>query len=145
MVAGTTTTTVPGLSDSQTYTLYVALVDGAGDLLSPSVTDGVTFSVDGPPTLSITSPTEGEQFAVGTTEVALAVNLGNHPSPGHWHWQLDTPFAGSGQAGGFDVAAGTSTDTITGLVDGTAYTVYVALVDGSHALLRDYLNRWCRA
>ncbi|MEO2005188.1 MAG: hypothetical protein ABGY41_13950, partial [Candidatus Poribacteria bacterium] len=132
VTAESTTTTATGLSDGQTYTLYVALVDGAGDLLSPSVTDSVTFSVDDPPTLSITAPTEGEQFSVGTTSVELTVNQSNHPSPGHWHWQLDTPFAASGQAGGFEVAAGTATDTITGLTDGAAYT---ALVDGSDALL----------
>ena len=135
VAAGTTTATVTGLADGRTYTLYVALIDGAGNLLSPSVMDSVTFSVDGPPTVSITSPTEGQQFAVGTTSVGLTVNAGNHPAPGHWHWQLDTPFAASGLAGGTEVAAGASAATITGLTDGTAYTVYVALVDGSESLL----------
>ena len=135
VAAGTTTATVTGLSDSQTYTLYVALIDGAGNLLEPSVTDSVTFSVDGPPTVSIASPGEGEQFPVGTVSTDLTVNAGNHPAPGHWHWQLDTPFAASGLAGGNEVAAGEPMDTITGLADGTAYTVYVALVDDAHNLL----------
>jgi hypothetical protein len=40
------TATIPGLANGQTHTVYVALVDANHNLLSPSVTASVTFSVD---------------------------------------------------------------------------------------------------
>jgi hypothetical protein len=86
--------------------------------------------------VTIGAPTADEALAAGTTSTAITVAISDHPSPGHWHWQLDTPFADTGVAAGSHVDVGVLTDTITGLADGGAHTVYVALVsDATHALV----------
>ena len=137
MVISGNTATITGLVDGQTYTAYAALVDGNHNLLSPSVTASVTFSVGTAPTLptlAIVSPTPNQVFPAGTTFTALQVNITNHPAPGHWHWQFGAPFPNSGPAGGNMVLSGT-TANITGLADGQTYMVYATLVDGAHNLL----------
>ena len=99
----------------------VATGASAGDpAWSPLTTD---------PTISITAPSSADVLPYGTTETDLAVTLQNHDAPGHWHWQLDTPFAYTGAATGNEVPAGTLADTIPNLMDGQTYTVYAALVD----------------
>lgn len=96
--------------------------------------------------ITITAPAASEEFPAGTTSTPLTVTVSDHPAPGHWHWQLDTPFPATGTATGTPVTAGTLTDTITGLVGGTSYTVYVALVvDETHALVDSTTNPDSRA
>ena len=85
--------------------------------------------------LSITSPTANQMLPLGTTDYALSVDITGHASPGHWHWQLDTPLAASGAAGGEHVEAGVTTASMTGLADGVSYTVYATLVDVNHDVL----------
>ncbi len=140
--AGTLTDTVPNLTDSTTYTAYVALVDGTTDQLldataEPSSRASVTFHV-GPPAITITEPANNAQLPAGTTSTDLVVDTAAHPSPGYWAWQLGSegvsPFPASGPAGGTPVASG-DTDTIPGLEDATTYTVHVVLVDGNGDVL----------
>ncbi len=104
----------------------------ADELFTAVESDAATIIVS--VTLSIVSPTANQTFLAGTTSTMLEVNIANHPSPGHWHWQLDTPFPTSGPAGGNMVTSG-NTATITGLMDGRTYTVYATLVDGDHNVL----------
>ncbi|MAF08842.1 hypothetical protein CMK11_00170 [Candidatus Poribacteria bacterium] len=70
-----------------------------------------------PPTVTIAAPTVDEVFPAGTTDTPLTVAITDHPAPGHWHWQHDSPFPDEGVAGGTHVDAGVLTDAITGLVD----------------------------
>ncbi|MAF11498.1 hypothetical protein CMK11_13695 [Candidatus Poribacteria bacterium] len=99
-----------------------------------------------PPSVTIAVPTADEALAAGTTSTPLAVVITDNAAPGHWHWQLDTPFADTGVAGGNHVDPGVSAHAITGLVDGGAYTVYVALVtDAAHALVDATTNANSRA
>ena len=86
--------------------------------------------------VSIATPASDQVFPAGTTSTPITVTI-DHPLPaGHWHWQLDTQFADTGVAGGSHVDPGVLTDTIADLVDGGAYTVYVALVsDAAHNLI----------
>ncbi len=133
VTAGTFTDTLAGLSDSTTYSAYVALVDGATDQLLdameyPSSRDSVTFHV-GPPTITIASP--AGVLDPDTTSAPVVVGIAAHPAPGYWVWKLDEVFPDSG------VAGGTVGDTvpIDGLVVGSAHTVYAALVDSSGDLL----------
>ena len=130
------TDTIPGLTDSTTQTVYVALVDGTTDQLLDATTEpgsraSVTFHV-GPSLIAVVDPSGVLDF--GTTETPLIVQTTAHADPGYWAWQLGTPFPASGAAGGTLVTTG-DTDTITGLVDGGEYTVYVALVDAAGDLL----------
>ena len=118
--------TIPGLS-------------GFGDLLEASGTEnllaeGVTIKpITTPhPELSIVDPTQNQIFPSGTTQVTLVIDQKHHT--GQWHWQLNSPFPQNGQAGGNIVQSGNTT-TITGLSDGTTYTVYVALTDDQGQVL----------
>ena len=140
LVTSGAATTVTGLTDGATYTVYVALVDEGGVLLDPSATHCETFSIAGvppAPAVTIVEPAADQALAAGVTSTPLTVTITDYPAPGHWHWhwQLDTPFHDTGVAGGNHVDPGVLTDTIAGLSDGTAYSVYVALVDGSENLL----------
>ncbi|MAF12856.1 hypothetical protein CMK11_20595 [Candidatus Poribacteria bacterium] len=97
---------------------------------------GIFRSAAAPPvTVSITAPAADQVFPPGTTAATLTVDLENHASPGHWHWQLDSPFAASGVVAGNEVAAGTTSATIPGLTDGASHTVYVTLVEDQHSVL----------
>ena len=99
-----------------------------------------------PPTVTATVPAANEVLPGGTTSTPLVVAITDHPAPGHWHWQLATPFANTGVAGGNHVDPGVLADTIPGLVDGGAYTVYVALVaDADHNLIDATGNADARA
>ncbi|MEO2004464.1 MAG: cohesin domain-containing protein, partial [Candidatus Poribacteria bacterium] len=101
-----------------------------------STTVAATGTATAPLTsINITAPTEGQTLPPGTSAVSLTVDIEGHSAPGHWHWQLDTPFPASGVAGGLEVAAGTNSATVAGLTDGTSYTAYVTLVDGEHNVL----------
>ena len=128
--------------------------DGAGTGFSILTTTAYTvadpnwssFLTDPAPSVVIAAPTADEALAAGTTSTAITVNIADHPSPGHWHWQLDTPFADTGVAAGSHVDVGTVTDTITGLADGGSHTAYVALVsDATHALVDAAANASSRA
>ncbi len=112
------------------FNFTVEVRDSAGQ----TATKDFAITINAPPTLAIISPTSGQAFPAGTTSISLQVDIANHPSPGHWHWQLDTPFPTSGPAGGNMVTSG-NTATITGLMDGRTYTVYATLVDGDHNVL----------
>ena len=88
------------------------------------------------PTVPAAAPTPGEVLPTGTTSTPLTVTITDHAAPGHWHWQLDTPFWATGVAGGNHVEPEVLTDTIAALVDDASYTTYVALVsDAAHNLL----------
>ncbi|MAF11216.1 hypothetical protein CMK11_12260, partial [Candidatus Poribacteria bacterium] len=105
--------------------------EGGSSMVSVSGT-GVA---PGNPTMVITSPTAGQTLPPGTASVNLTVDIQSHAAPGHWHWQLDTPFPATGLAGGNEVAEGVAAATITGLTDGVSYTAYATLVDESHNVL----------
>ncbi|HIE85193.1 MAG TPA: hypothetical protein EYQ00_15760, partial [Dehalococcoidia bacterium] len=86
-------------------------------------------------TLAILSPTANQILAAGTTSHTLSVDITGNDAPGHWHWKLDTPLAGSGPAGGQHVDAGVTTAMLTGLTNSSAYTVYATLADPNHNVL----------
>ena len=93
-------------------------------------------TVAAPPTVAIGAPTANEVLAAGTTSTPLTVAITGHPSPGHWHWQLDTAFPDTGVAGGTHLDPGVLTDAISPVADGDAHTVYVALAtDAAHNLV----------
>lgn len=99
-----------------------------------------------PPAVALTGPSVDETLPAGTTTTPLTVAITDHTDPGHWHWQLGEAFAETGIADGTHVDPGVLTDTISGLVDGGAYTVYVALVeDAAHTLLHGGDNPSSRA
>ena len=138
---GVLTTTIAPLVDGASHTVYVALVaDAAHNLVdatgNANSRASVSLSVDTPATVSITAPTANEAFPAGTVSTPLTVAITGHAAPGHWHWQLDTPFADAGVAGGTHVDPGVLTTTIAPLVDGASHTVYVALIaDAAHNLV----------
>ncbi|MAF12776.1 hypothetical protein CMK11_20185 [Candidatus Poribacteria bacterium] len=121
----------------------VSVTGGVGAVVSGAPVVTTTGALPDPdwsnalvPRISLAAPLAGETLASGTTNTPLTVVLTDHPAPGHWHWQLDTPFPDTGVAGGTHVDPDVLTDTIPGLVDGAAHTVYVALVsDASHNLV----------
>ena len=121
-VTVTFTPTVEGLQSAN-----ITVIHNAAD--SPTVVTATGTGVPPAPTVTVTAPTAGQELPAGTTSTPITVAITDHPAPGHWHWQLDTPFADSGAATGTEVPAGTFTDTIPNLVDEQTYTVYAALVD----------------
>ncbi|MAF08879.1 hypothetical protein CMK11_00355 [Candidatus Poribacteria bacterium] len=100
---------------------------------SPTIVAATGAGTIPPTTVAITSPTDAQAFGPGTTTVSLAVAIATHAD--RWAWQLDTPFAASGAAGGTQLSVATPSTTITGLVDGASHTVYVTLVDAAGDVL----------
>lgn len=85
------------------------------------------------PTLTITSPSNNQVFASGTTSVTLSVSVANFvvdqtptnggSGDGHIHWTLD----GNSQPMKYDTL-----DETINVVDGGAHTVTMFLVDNNH-------------
>lgn len=80
------------------------------------------------PELAITSPSEGQEFPWGTTDVTLSVAVqnfavANGTGDGHIHWTLNA----APQPMKYDTA-----DENISVTDGGSYTVDMALVDNSH-------------
>jgi len=119
-------TTVVGLHDRSTHTIYVGLTNGARGMLAPDVIESVTVSVGAAPQLSVASPAPGEVFPGGTTSVPLVVDIVN--PIGGWHWRLDEPLEDTGAPGGV-VVRGADGDTIEGLRDGVSTVAHVTLID----------------
>ncbi len=128
-----TVTFTPTVEGAQTANITIThSADGSPTVVTVT---GTGTPVATPPTVVITAPTADEVLATGTTSIPLSVAITDHAAPGHWHWQRDTPFPDAGVAGGNHVDPDVLTDTIPNLVDEGMYTVYVALVDDSHAVL----------
>ncbi|HEX9825783.1 MAG TPA: lamin tail domain-containing protein [Flavobacteriaceae bacterium] len=88
------------------------------------------------PVLIITSPSEGTNFAAGTTSVDIVIdvqnfNVANGTGDGHIHWTLN--------GGGTNMKFDTSNISIP-VSDGANYTVYMELVDNSHAPIVPAVN-----
>jgi hypothetical protein len=88
------------------------------------------------PTLSITAPTDGNEFAPGTTSVDVSVSVinfsvANGTGDGHIHWTVqlnsDAPVA---QPMKYDVA-----NESVDVVNGQSYTIIMELVDNSHTAI----------
>ena len=85
------------------------------------------------PVLSINSPSNGQEFASGTTAVTLSVSVANFEvdatpanggaGDGHIHWSLD----GVDQPMKYDTA-----DETVNVVDGGSHTVVMTLVNNDH-------------
>ncbi len=109
--------------DDETFLVTLSAVANA------TVTDGqasvTILNDDADASLSIVSPTDSEEFAAGTTSVDVVVSIANHV--GGWRWKLGSDFLASDTSDGELVEEDTA--TISGLSDGEAYKVYVALVD----------------
>ena len=85
------------------------------------------------PTLTITSPSNNQEFASGTTSVTLSVSVANFvvdqtpanggSGDGHIHWTLD----GNSQPMKYDTL-----DETINVVDGGSHTVEMFLVDNNH-------------
>lgn len=83
----------------------------------------VAQNATSPLTVSITAPTNGQQLAVGTTQVTLSA-VTNRAATCKWDTKSK---AYAGMTGTFDTTGGTShTTTVTGLADASSYTRYVA-------------------
>ena len=90
-----------------------------------------TYSPDAStePTLTITAPGNGEEFAPGTTSVTLSISVQNFVvgdpgvGDGHIHWTLN----GAMQPMKYNI----DDETIT-VVDGESYSVVMELVDDNH-------------
>ena len=135
---GVLTDTISDLVDGGAHTVYVALVaDAAHSLVDATINAGarasVSFSVDtltGSATVSVVTPTEGQELPPGTGTTTLSVDVTDHAA-GTWAWRLDTAFPDTGAVpGDANPVASGSIAGIGGLVDGASHTVYVALVDG---------------
>jgi len=86
------------------------------------------------PTLTITSPSNGQELASGTTSVDVTIDVQNfvvgNPGAGidgHIHWTLDSGSGAVAQPMKYD----TNAESIS-VTDGGTYTVYMELVDNSH-------------
>lgn len=85
------------------------------------------------PTLTITSPSNNQEFASGTTSITLSVSVANFvvdqtpanggSGDGHIHWTLD----GNSQPMKYDTL-----DETINVVDGGSHTVEMFLVDNNH-------------
>ena len=94
------------------------------------------------PVLSITSPSNGQEFASGTTAVTLSVSVANFEvdatpanggtGDGHIHWTLD----GVDQSMKYDTA-----DETINVVDGGSHTVTMTLVDNTHTPLSPTISQ----
>ncbi|OIQ30026.1 MAG: hypothetical protein BM564_04465 [Bacteroidetes bacterium MedPE-SWsnd-G2] len=99
-----------------------------------------TYSTTGStnPVLAITAPSDGAEFAPGTTEVTMSVITQNfvvaNPGmgDGHIHWQLNTVM----QPMKYDLD-----DVVIPVTDGETYTVYMELVDDSHTPIAPAVNQ----
>ncbi len=139
-----TTLTVPSAGSATVDVTFTPATAGpyAADVVithnatGGSTTVAATGTATAPPTsVSITHPTAAKTLPPGSATTRLAVDIEGHAAPGHWHWQLGTAFPVSGAAGGNEAAAGATSATISGLTDGSSYTVYVTLVDDQHNVL----------
>lgn len=90
------------------------------------------------PTLTISSPSEGQTFAPGTTSVDVSVIVQNfvvgNPGSGidgHIHWTVN----GNAQPMKYN----TDAETVT-VADGQSYTVFMQLVDNSHQPISPAVN-----
>ncbi|MBT5536031.1 hypothetical protein HOK31_23370, partial [Candidatus Poribacteria bacterium] len=129
--------TLGSLVPGKSYTIRTALVNDAGELLSPNATSTVTFTVAPVPLVEITTPEDDESFAAGIRDIPLSVDIQHHDA--HWHWRVNEAFPDGGLAGGNHVDVGSSS-TIPELRDGVTYTVHAALVDDEHNLLEPSIS-----
>ena len=94
------------------------------------------------PVLSVTNPSNNQEFDSGTTSVTLSVSVDNFEvdatpanggnGDGHIHWTLD----GVDQPMKYDTA-----DETINVVDGGSHTVTMTLVDNSHTPLSPTINQ----
>ena len=82
------------------------------------------------PTLNITAPGNGSEFASGTTSVSMSLSVldftvgtTDSDADGHIHWSIN----GEDQPMKYDLE-----DEEISVTDGETYTLYVELVDGNH-------------
>ena len=103
--------------------------------------DGVTDTADAfpndetksDPEIDITSPTVGEQFAIGTTTVGVTISQTvSSEFSGGWQVQLDAAFT-VGEAGAGSTVAAANAANIA-ITEG-AHVIHVALVDSSGTVL----------
>ena len=94
------------------------------------------------PVLSVTNPSNNQEFDSGTTSVTLSVSVDNFEvdatpanggnGDGHIHWTLD----GVDQSMKYDTA-----DETINVVDGGSHTVTMTLVDNTHTPLSPTINQ----
>ncbi len=94
------------------------------------------------PTITITSPNNGQALADGTTSVDLTINVQNFNIgattggfDGHIHWTLDSGSGPVMQPMKYD----TDPEAIS-VTDGETYTVYMELVDNMHQPIAPAVN-----
>ena len=91
------------------------------------------------PVLTITSPSDNQEFESGTTSVTLSISVDNFSigptdsgADGHIHWSVN----GQAQAMKYDLE-----DESIDVVDGESYTLYVELVGPDHQPISPAINQ----
>ena len=91
------------------------------------------------PVLTITSPSDNQEFESGTTSVTVSLSVDNFSigptdsgADGHIHWSVN----GQAQAMKYDLE-----DESIDVVDGESYTVYVELVGPDHQPISPAINQ----
>ena len=123
--AYTTSHTVTGLSNGQRYTFYLRAVNEAGEGSSRSVTGRLMWRPGAPAGLTATA---------GDRQVALTweAGTGNWPAISKYQYRQSTDGGRSWSPNWRDIT-GTTGTTLTGLINGVAYTFQVRGVNGEGA------------